>query len=268
MLKPIGVFDSGIGGLTVVREMVRLMPHEDIVYFGDTARMPYGGKSRKTIIKYACESVDFLYSKNAKFIVAACGTVSTVLEEVLKVFASPKYNIPILGVVGPSCELAVSLSKNHKIGIIGTVSAIRSEHYKFVIKKIDPNVQVFQNACPMLAPLIENGFSRKNDKTLANIAEIYIEPLLKEKIDTLILGCTHYPIIKEVISKIAPSIKLIDSGQAAAKKLCHLLTKSKLTSDKKTPGELTLYASDLTENFSENTKLFLGKETKLKLCKF
>jgi glutamate racemase len=193
--------------------------------------------------------------------------VSTVLEDVFK-SSSLKHCVPILGVVEPSCELAVSLSKNQKIGVIGTISAVRSEHYKFIIKKINPKAQVFQNACPMLAPLIENGFSHKNNKTLANIAEIYIRPLLKEKIDTLILGCTHYPIIKELISKIAPSVKLIDSGQVTANKLCGLLTESKLISDKKMPGKLIFYASDLTENFSENIKLFLGKETEVKLFRY
>jgi glutamate racemase len=252
--------------LTVVREITRLLPHEDIIYFGDTARMPYGGKGRETIVKYACESVEFLRLMNTKLIVAACGTVSAVLDDVIKI--NSDFGIPIYGVVKPSCKSALKLSKNQKIGVIGTESAINSRQYERVIKKLNSNAQIFQNACPLLAPLIESGFARKSKETLINVIKIYIEPLLKEGIDTLILGCTHYPIIKGTISEIAPNINLIDSGQTTAEEIYELLVKFNLISDKKTIGKLDFYASDLTENFSENIKLFLGKGVDAKLCNF
>jgi glutamate racemase len=214
--------------------------------------MPYGGKSCEIITCYARESIEFLNSIGVKLIIAACGTVSTIISK------SDLGISGLHGVVEPSCLAAIKASKNLKIGVIGTERAIKSKKYEHVIKKINPNAQVYQKACPVLAPLIENGFAQKNNKNLISIINIYIKPLLKFQIDTLILGCTHYPIIKNTISKVIPKIKLIDSGKETAKFIYTFLKNNNLTSDRKTEGKIDFFVSDLPENFSESTQIFFG----------
>ena len=191
--KPIGIFDSGLGGLTTVKAIKNLLPNEDIIYFGDTGRAPYGTKSEKTIVSYANQDINFLKSKNVKMIVSACGTVSSHINKL----ENPEL---VTGVIEPSCQTAVKLTKNYKIGVIGTTATIKSGAYKNVLKKICPKAKIISQECPLLASLIENGFIDKSSEILLKTIDIYMKKLIEEKVDTLILGCTHYPIVKDVIN--------------------------------------------------------------------
>ncbi|MDR2074120.1 MAG: glutamate racemase [Oscillospiraceae bacterium] len=258
MLKnPIGVFDSGIGGLTVFKEIVRLLPDEDVVYFGDTARMPYGGKSMEIVELYTKQGIAFLKSCGAKLIVTACGTVSTVLLKNRIYFDEEESQVELLGIVEPSCRAAVAKAWNGKIGVIGTTVAIESGKYEDVIGSINPNIEVFKAACPLLAPLIESRFSDENDETFYRVSASYIEPLLKHGISVLILGCTHYPIIKNIISEIAPNLVLIDSGFETAFALQQKILDSGYIS-KTSHGNYEFFVSDIPEHFIKNSELFLG----------
>ena len=226
--KPIGVFDSGLGGLTAVKELLKVLPYENIIYFGDTGRVPYGDKSRKTILKYALQDIEFLKSLDVKMILAACGTVSSILEE-----SHVNIEIPFTGVIVPTAAAAANATRNNKIGIIGTTATIKSGSYKRELLKINPNLQIFEQDCPLFVPLVENGFIEKDNKATLIIAEKYLAGLRNKKIDTLILGCTHYPIISEIISKvIGPEVKLIDSGREAAIFAANALSFSENLSEK------------------------------------
>jgi glutamate racemase len=249
----IGIFDSGIGGLTVFRRIIDVLPSVDVIYFGDTARMPYGCKSRETIIGYAEESIQFLKSKGADIIVAACGTVSTlILDQNCEYNGKPIGETKVFGVVGPSCKAVVQKSKNGRIGVIATSAAISSGMYEVIIKKFLPKAKVFSAACPILAPLIENSNGQRF--LLRRVLEDYICPLAEKQIDTLILGCTHYPIVKNLIRKIIPNTFLIDSGKETAAELGKCFG-----SNKHGEGKHEFYVSDMPENFAQNATMFLGK---------
>ncbi len=253
--KSIGVFDSGLGGLTAVKELLKVLPNENIIYFGDTGRVPYGSKSRQTILKYALQDIEFLKSLDVKMILAACGTVSSVIGE-----SNINIDVPFTGVVAPTAAAAANATRNGKIGIIGTTATIKSGSYKHELLKINPKLKIFEQDCPLFVPLVENGFIQKDNKVTLIIAEKYLSELRSKKIDTLILGCTHYPIISDIISSvIGKDVKLIDSGREVAVFAANALSFSENLSNRKEEGKCTFYVSDTVDSFSKTATLFLQK---------
>ncbi len=253
--KPIGVFDSGIGGLTVVKRVASTLPKENIVYFGDTARVPYGSKSNSTVIEYALQDAKFLINKNVKAIVVACNTVSSVALNELR----NNFNVPIIGMIEPGSKSATAETKNGRIGVIGTRATINNKAYSKEINKIEPKIKVFEKACPLFVPLAEEGWVKH--KATYNIAEEYLKELRDLKIDTLVLGCTHYPILTEVIQEvIGENVKLIDSGIASAEVVDKELDRIDLHTNKFSNGNQDFFVSDIPVKFKEVAELFLGKE--------
>lgn len=257
MDKPIGVFDSGIGGLTVVKEVIKLLPDEDIVYFGDTARVPYGIKSRETIIKFSLENTLFLLQKDVKVIVVACNTSSSLALPLIR----KHFKIPIIGVIMPGAKEAVYATKNKKIGVIGTRATINSGAYEEEIKRLDSSIKVLSQACPMFVPLVEEGWS--NDDITTKIAEKYLTVMKKAGVDTLILGCTHYPLLKQKIQDImGRGVKLIDSAQQVAVEVKQVLTQEGLLSSQKGRPTREYFVSDEVAIFQKIAKRFLGTDLK------
>lgn len=253
--KPIGVFDSGIGGLTVVHSLTQRLPHENIVYFGDTARVPYGPKSPQVIREYAAQDVDFLLSKDVKMIVIACNTVSGVALDVVMKHAK----VPVVGVIIPGAGAAVAATRKKRIGIIGTIATVNSKAYTNAIRQLDRDVEVFSQPCPLFVPLAEEGWTQHTVTGL--VAKEYLFPLKLEKIDTLILGCTHYPTLKEAIeSAIDGNVTLIDSGEAAAAEVEKVLDEKKLRNPSKLNPHLQFFVSDLPAKFTEIGERFLGQK--------
>ena len=253
--QAIGIFDSGIGGLTCVREMNRLLPHENIVYFGDTARIPYGTRSRETIEIYASQDIDFIRSHNVKLIIAACGTVSSVMGSTKNVGG-----IPFSGVVIPAVQAACAATSNGRIGVIGTPATIKSGAYGKAIRTIRQDCAVFGNSCPLFVTMAENGITSKDDVVVKEMVKRYLEPIKKENVDTLILGCTHYPMFSEAISEfMGDDVTLISSGAEAAKYAQSILTMKNMLCDSEEPGKNLFYSSDSPELFEENAKMFLGE---------
>ena len=210
--RPIGVFDSGLGGLSVVRELVSLLPREHIVYFGDTGRVPYGTRSRETIEKYAAQDGQFLLSKDVKMVIAACGTVSSVAASVLD-----RLPVPSIGVVEAPAAAAVAATKNGRIGIIGTAATVRSGAFAKAIAAKSDTAQVFAVACPLFVPLVENGWIEPDNEVTLATARRYLEPLKAQGVDTLILGCTHFPLLAPIIAQVmGDGVTLIDTGRADA----------------------------------------------------
>lgn len=254
--RPIGVFDSGLGGLTAVREIRKILPCENIIYFGDTSRVPYGGRSKEILLKYARQDVHFLRSFDIKAIVVACGTVSTTSLPQLKA----ESNLPILGVVEPACRRAVKMSKNKRVGLIATAASVRSGAYEAMIRDIDEQVQVIGKACPLFVPLVENGRYQPGDIVIETVAREYLAELKESGIDTLILGCTHYPLLMDIIGEImGPDVTLIDTGAEAAWELKRTLEAQNLLREGM-QGETALYASDRPEDFGALAGHFLGTE--------
>lgn len=254
--KPIGVFDSGLGGLTAVKELIKVLPNEDIIYFGDTGRVPYGNRSQRTIIKYANEDISFLNSLDVKMIIVACGTVSSLIGKL-----ENNLIIPFLGVIEPTAKAAINSTKNGKIGVIGTTATIKSKSYQKALQKLDPGVQIFEQDCPLFAPLVENGFIEKDNQATRLIAEKYLKSIKDANVDTLILGCTHYPIISEVIASIVgTNVKLINSGKETANLACDILEGLNLKSNRKSLGSHSFYVSDDVCGFAKSAGLFLGKD--------
>ena len=253
---PIGVFDSGVGGLTAVKELHRLLPKEDIIYFGDTARVPYGSRSVETIVRYAKEDISFLLSKGVKLILAACGTVSSTLP---RSFAD-SLPVPCFGVVEATAKAAAATTKNGKIGVIGTGATIKSDSYIRAIHQLRPEAQLFKQSCPLFVPLVENGYIESDNSITTAVAEAYLQPIRESGADTLILGCTHYPIIAPIISKImGPQVTLIDSGREGARATAERLRQEGLLAESGS-GTITYYASDGVESFDELSRIFLGSE--------
>ncbi len=259
--NPIGIFDSGIGGLTVAKEIVRQLPGESLIYLGDTARVPYGPRSKEVITKYAMELVNFLLGKKVKCLVVACNTISAVvLPEIIKV--SP---VPIIGVVKPAVKKAVQVTKNKKVGIIGTQGTIQSKAYEEKIKSLDPNIQVFSAGCPLFVPLAEEGLHQHAVAKL--VAEDYLNELIAADIDTLVLGCTHYPLLLETIAEtMGPNVALVDSAEPTAEELKKILQERKLLSGNKNPN-YEFYVTDAPERVYKVAKHFFGREMKNKLKK-
>lgn len=244
---PVGVFDSGVGGLTVVREIMRQMPDEKIIYFGDTARVPYGSKSQETVTKYARQIIRFLKTQQVKAIVVACNTASAyALDELEK-----EISIPIIGVVKPGARVAADTTVNGKIGVIGTEGTIGSRIYSRYIKELNPAVEVIGKACPLFVPLVEEGLLK--DPVTDEIASRYLSELIDIGIDTLILGCTHYPLIRSTLGKImGDNVKLVNPAYETACGLKSLLEKENLLNDN-TPklgdNQYQFYVSDAAEKF-------------------
>ncbi len=242
---PIGVFDSGVGGLTVVREIIRQLPHENIVYFGDTARVPYGSKSRDTIINYSEQIANFLMTKNVKAIVIACNTATAFALESLQA----KFDVPIIGVIRPGAITAVNATKNGNIGIIATEATIGSEIYPEVIHEYRPDCKVTQKACPLLVPLVEEGWT--DDDVTKEVARRYLASIMASDVDTLVLGCTHYPLLRKMIGGIlGDSVQLVNPAYETACSLRELLRSIGMYRD---AGESTysFYVSDGAEKFSQ-----------------
>ncbi|UCE18600.1 MAG: glutamate racemase [Gemmatimonadota bacterium] len=251
--KAIGVFDSGIGGLTVVRQIHRILPHESTVYFGDTARVPYGPKSEKLVRRFALQNSQFLLEEGIKAIVIACNTASSVALQTVQ----EHMPVPVMGVIEPGVKAAVQTTKTGKIGVIGTVGTIESEAYHQAIRRHGSTFKVFGQACPLFVPLAEEGWVDRRPTLL--IAEAYLTPLKKQNIDTLILGCTHYPLLKLVISKVmGPDITLIDSAEETARELRALLQKRELLRRHREDARRTYYVSDVPHRFREVAERFLG----------
>lgn len=252
--RPIGVFDSGLGGLTCVRKLADLLPGEDIIYLGDTARVPYGGKSKETIIKYTKQDIAFLLSHEVKAIVVACGTASTNAVDEL----AGDYTVPITGVVDTAAQRAVELTKSGRVGLIGTAATIRSGAYERRIKSYGGDIEVFSAACPLFVPLVENGRTQRGDIVIETVAQEYLLPLLENDIDTLILGCTHYPILYDIISDIAGSaVKLIDTGAETARFIANHLASAQQLNGSSTGGVHRYFVSDSAEDFTCLASLFL-----------
>lgn len=252
--KPIGVFDSGIGGLTVVKRFLSTLPNENIIYFGDTARVPYGSKSNSTVIEYSLQDAQFLINKNVKAIVVACNTASSVaIEEIRKAF-----DVPVIGMIGPGSKSAIQNTRNKKIGVIGTRATINNSAYAKRLKSYDSSLEIFEKACPLFVALAEEGWT--HHEATFKIAEEYLAELRQKEIDTLILGCTHYPILSRVIQEvIGKDVALIDSGVASAEVVKEELRKNNLLSESSLKGTPAFYVSDIPVKFKEVAGLFLGQ---------
>ena len=263
--RAIGIFDSGLGGLCAVREALKILPNEDIIYFGDSGRVPYGSRSYDTIKKYARQDTNFLISQNVKMILVACGTVTSVAIDYLKEIFP---DIPIIGVVESACEKAVEIAKaknNKNIGIIGTSATIARGAFKKYIEDLDAGCEVYGKSCPLFVHLVEDGDMRDADFHMITklTAEKYLRELKDLNLSSLILGCTHYPMIKDIIGEVINKNKenkteLIDVGLEAAYKLKRELTAKNLLNDKKAKGGLDIYISDEGMNFKNIASGFLG----------
>ncbi len=251
--RAIGVFDSGLGGLTAVRQIRSILPSENIIYFGDTSRVPYGGRSREILLKYARQDVHFLRSFDIKAVVIACGTVSTnALTEL-----QAENDLPILGVVEPACRRAVKMTKNGRVGMIATAASVRSGAYAEMIRRLDGDVEVISKACPLFVPLVENGRYQPGDIVVETVAREYLTSLKDAGIDVLILGCTHYPLLTDVIAEImGPDVELIDTGAEAAWELKQALKARDLLAEDRR-GEARYYASDRPDDFGILASRFL-----------
>lgn len=251
--KPIGIFDSGAGGLTVVREIVNALPNENIVYLGDTARIPYGTRSKEVVTRFASELVEFLLKQNVKILVAACNTISaTCLEEIQKI--SP---VPIIGVVKPAAREAAATTKTNKIGVIGTRGTIGSGVYEKELKALKPEIEVITQPCPLFVPIAEEGMGNSEVARLA--AKQYFKVFEGTGIDTLVLGCTHYPLLRDVIQEImGDDITLIDSAKPTAEDLKQVLEEKDLTN--KGPAENKFFVTDAPERVFKIADNFLGRK--------
>lgn len=256
----IGIFDSGVGGLTVVKEIKKLLPDIPIIYFGDTARLPYGNKSVETIQKYSAEIIEFLKSKGCRTVVIACNTASALAADHLR----EKYpELEIYDVVSSGAEAVVETTKNKKIGVIGTTATINSGVYKKKIAQLDQGIEIFMQACPLFVSLVEeNWINRPETK---KIARVYLKKLKLEKIDTLLLGCTHYPLLEKIVSGVmGKRTKVIASGEKLAKKLAKSIRGSSTSIvEAKLPLGDEYFVSDLTEHFEKLAKKILGKNIKI-----
>ena len=252
--KPIGVFDSGIGGLTVVRALLKRLPNENIVYFGDTARVPYGSKSAQVVREYTVDDTDFLLTKDVKMIVVACNTVSAVALDVVQ----KRANLPVTGVIIPGAEAAVRSTKHKRVGVIGTAGTITSHAYTNELMRLDTKIQVFDKACPLFVPLVEEGWME--NKATESVAQEYLFPLTTQKIDTLILGCTHYPLLTRVIKKVTKgTVTLIDSGEATAATVETMLDERGLRNDSTQNPNIQFFVSDAPDKFTQIGEMFLGR---------
>ncbi|MDQ2084973.1 glutamate racemase [Herbivorax sp. ANBcel31] len=242
--RPIGVFDSGLGGLTVLNEINNLLSLESIVYFGDSGRAPYGTKSEETVIKYTFQDIRFLLNQDIKMIVVACNTASACSLKLVR----NNFDIPVVEVVQPGAVAAVNATKNKKVGVIGTVATIGSGVYEKAIKSLDPTIEVYSKACPMFVPLVEEGWW--NNDIAYKIAQEYMKTLKEQDIDTLVLGCTHYPLLKNTISKVmGDGVKLINSALEVARVVKEVIDAKKIERDNMIAPVYRYYTSDSIKKF-------------------
>jgi glutamate racemase len=256
-VRPIGVFDSGLGGLTTVKKLLQSLPGEEIIYLGDTGRVPYGSRSKQTILKYAIQDAEFLAKYNIKAMIVACNTVCSVAYDAL----AKAYDFPVYEVVSAPAKVAVSTTKNNKIGVIGTAATIRSEAYEKAIHKLDQSINVFSQACPLFVPLAENGRTAGDDIASLTIARDYLQPLKDQGVDTLILGCTHYPLLQEIIAKVmGEDITLIDSGAQTASMVAAELKKLGKLSGRDKSATARYFVTDSIESFLAPASRILESE--------
>lgn len=250
---PIGMFDSGIGGLTVFHAVQSLLPHESILYLGDTARVPYGNKSAETVVRYSRENAQFLADRGVKALVVACNSSSAYALDALRE-CSPG---PVLGVIEPGAEAALEVSTTKRIGVLGTAATVASQAYAQAIKARCPEAQVVSRACPLLVPLVEEGWLA--GRVAEEIVRHYVSPLLSDGIDTVILGCTHYPLLREVLQQImGDQITLVDSAAATARALRRVLMEAQLLTPGVHPPKYQLYVTDAAPQFQSVAARFLG----------
>ncbi len=256
--KPIGVFDSGIGGISVLKQLVRFLPNEKYIYLGDTARVPYGNKSDNTVRQYSRECTGFLLGNDVKLIVVACNTASSVALDAIREISK----VPVIGMIVPAAGAAVRATQNNKIGVIGTRATINSNAYVEAIYNLSKNkeLRIFPVACPLFVPLVEEGLLRHEATRI--IAEEYLQSLKKEGVDTLVLGCTHYPFLSQLISDILPGVSLIDSGEHSTVTAIRLLAETGGLADDRTgfstDSDVSIYLTDTSGSFFEIARRFLG----------
>lgn len=252
--RPIGIFDSGVGGLTVLKEILMVLPDENTIYLGDTARVPYGIRSSETVIRYSFENTKFLSYKDIKLLVIACNTASSVSLDAIK----SRVSIPVVGVIEPGAKAAVMATKSKKIGVIGTEATIKSSAYTKAIKAIDESVEVFGLACPLFVPLVEEGWTEGH--VTAMVAEKYLSALKNKDIDTIVLGCTHYPLLKKVIAEVMGSgVRLIDSAIEISQEIRVILDDLGLKRENKSYSFREYYVTDSPERFLKVGENFLGQ---------
>lgn len=253
--RPIGVFDSGIGGLTVLKEIMHMLPKENTIYLGDTARVPYGIRSPETVIKYSFENTKFLFTRDIKLLVIACNTASSISLDAIK----DSIAIPVIGVIEPGAKAAVRATRKKRVGIIGTDATITSNAYTNVIKALDERIKVFGLPCPLFVPLVEEGWTDGNIATL--VARRYLKNIKKRDIDTLVLGCTHYPLLRTVISKVmGRGVRLIDSAVETSHEIKKTLEAMTIMRKKKERPVREFYVTDSPEKFLKIGERFLGKK--------
>ncbi|ACM19723.1 glutamate racemase [Geotalea daltonii FRC-32] len=252
--KAIGVFDSGVGGLTVLKEIMKVLPQEDTIYLGDTARVPYGTKSPETVVRYSRQITSFLVSRDIKMLVVACNTASAVSLTALK----KEFSIPIVGVIEPGARRAAAVTRSGKVGVIGTAGTIKSSAYAKAIKRINPGIEVVTRACPLFVPLAEEGWI---DNEIARLtAQTYLKGLKEESVDTLVLGCTHYPILKGIIAEVmGDGVTLVDSAEETAFTVAEILGKKSLLRPTSEKGNHHFFVTDVPAGFIRVGSRFLGE---------
>ena len=252
--RPLGVFDSGIGGLTVVRELLRLLPDEELVYYGDVARLPYGNKSPETITRFSREIIDFLVAKDVKAIVVACNTASALALPELE----GTLPVPVIGVIESGARAAAETSTTGKVGVIATASTVRSGAYTRALRQKREDLDIYERACPLFVPLVEEGWI--DHRVTREVAKEYLAPLEHHGLDTLILGCTHYPLLKKVIAEVmGDGVRLVDSGEETARTVVELLDAEHLRAPGGRAPVHALYLSDLPAAFTGTAERFLGR---------
>ncbi|NSW91655.1 MAG: glutamate racemase [Firmicutes bacterium] len=255
--RSIGIFDSGLGGLTVLKEIMEIMPGESIVYFGDSGRAPYGIKSKETVIKYTFQNIRFLLNQDIKMIVIACNTASAYSLETVK----NSFDIPVIEVIQPGAVTGIKYTKNKKIGVIGTTATINSGAYERAINEIDNTIQVFSKACPLFVPLVEEGPEWWENDITYRIALEYLTPLKQAGIDTLVLGCTHYPLLQKTISKVMGSdVKLVSSALEVARVVKKVIEQNNIARDEKIKPVYRFYTSDSIEKFEPLCSAILNRK--------
>ncbi|MBF0484631.1 MAG: glutamate racemase [Candidatus Omnitrophica bacterium] len=257
---PIGIFDSGLGGITVAKALMKLMPHEDLVYFGDTARVPYGTKSRESIVRFSVENAEILMKHKVKIIVVACNSSSSCSLETLQA----QFPVPVIGVISPGARQAAAATMNNRIGVIATSATVNSGAYDKFVHVFAPQAKVFSQACPLFVPLVEEGWSGK--KIALDIANEYLKNLKKYKVDTLVLGCTHYPLLKNILRQaMGAKVKLVDSAEEVVWEVKRVLQEKALIKDGRAKGKYEFLVSDRPQSFEKIAQRFLGDKIKIKL---
>lgn len=253
--RPIGVFDSGVGGLTVLKSITELMPNENIIYFGDTAHVPYGTRTREQIIQCVMNDVRFLRLFDIKAIVIACNTADSVARELVE----ERFPLPVFGVVSPASREAANATKNGRVGVLATNATVASGAYEREIKRINSDISVFSEPCPLLVPLVEDGRVNRGDKVLEGALSEYLDYMRKKGVDTLVLGCTHYPLLAPIIKEILPEVNVVSSSQAAAQSLKAIFEANSLfNSGADGEGYKRYFVSAGAADFEKNAKIFLG----------